>query len=749
MIKHFLLFNLFTLILLFPFTTLAQEAEISKEIAKYEKKLEASKSLEAKVDTLNELIIFLVDNNEEEEAKKRAKEALKMAEKASYYSGKGRVLTHLGDIAINQQDYPKAQTYYEEAQKVHKIAKDQNGEAYAWSGVGLSFYYQSEYGKSLGSYKKALKIFERVDNEVGKTEVLPRLGATYNALANYDEALKYYLQALKVNEEIKDLYDDSEEDYEIALVTSNIGIVYKQLKNLDKAILYFKQSLQISEKIDYEFGIGASLTNLGAVYDDLKNYNKSLNHYKKALKIFEGLENIAAQSAILNNMGDVYRKTKNYEKALELHLQALEIKKEIGDKKGEAILNHGIAQVYFAQKDFGNARVYWNRALRLATEIGHRETQKDAYQGIAQVFIETKEYEKAYPYFERYTQVKDSLLNAETIDKIASLRSMYHVEKEEQKIEKELLQDELNKTKKSSQFNFILSLILALLVLILIVLLILVYRKKTKQSDKTDEVIEAQIPTKATEIPQKEEQSIHTKSDLSLDTFWQHFQESNFAKAKLGIQEHCQDYFNIFISGKPKQNFLWWFENEKARFLIFANYLGTEKQNLLTYTWSDKILYQLIQDELIASPAEVLSNWDIRLQTHFRRAEIDDTNWEGIACSVLCWTKEDNKLIIANSKKELFYTDKGQIKSLQGLEIGIGFMEYYEAKNFENQFLSLDKGEEIFLLSQNVYEDLGENESLKELLSDLQALDKSTQKERLQELISKTENESWILGIYL
>lgn len=740
MSKHLVSYTLLWFIFLYSFSIQAQE----NEIIELEKKIKNTTNKKNKAEALNELVSILIDNNEEEKAEEKAREALKISEKAGYDAVKGRTLTHLGDIAINQQDYKKAQKYYEEAQKVLKVSKTKDAEGHAWSGIGLSLYYQSEYFKSLNGYKKALRLFEETKNIDGEAEVLNRLGATYNAQASYDEALKYYLKALELNKKRKD-------EHEIALNMSNIGIVYKQLKNLDKAVLYFKQALQVGENNEFPFIIGASLTNLGAVYDDLGKYKQSLSQYKKSLVIFEDLEHIAAQSAILNNMGDVYRKMENYEKALELHLKALEMKKEIGDKKGEAILYHSIAQVYFAQRDFTNAHIYWGRAVRLATKIGHRETKKDAYEGISKIFLEKGDHKQAYEYYERFTQLKDSLINAETIDKITSLRSLYNTAKEEQKIETSILKEDLVKSKNTAQFIRTLSFILSGVILLLLALLFLLYRKKSKRVDSKTNIIKEEEPKKEIDKAEikKEGKALNIPQNTLLsDKFWQHFQESNFSKAELGIQEHCQDYFNIFAQGKPKQNFLWWFENEKAKFIVFANYLGTEIQNLLAYTWSDKILYQLIQDETLDSPAEVLSNWDIRLQTYFRRNDFDVENWEGIASTVLCWTK-DEKFSIASSKKEVFYTDKNQIKSLQGLEIGIGFTEYYEAKNYENQPLNLAKGEEIFLFSENLYESLGESESIKEKLSDLQTLSKEEQKEQLNNMISETENESWILGLYL
>ncbi|CAF1239805.1 unnamed protein product [Adineta steineri] len=158
-------------------------------------------------------------------------------------SGKASIYDQLGQIRLNQGEYPEALTYYEKSLAIYQKTLPSNHLELAWSynNIGLVHWSMGDYPKALSSHEKALAI---------RQQSLPSnhldLGASYN----------------------------------------NIGMVYKKMGDYPKALFNYEKALEIRQQSlpSNHPDLGASYNNIGLLYENISNYAKAHSFYERAVQ---------------------------------------------------------------------------------------------------------------------------------------------------------------------------------------------------------------------------------------------------------------------------------------------------------------------------------------------------------------------------------------------------------------------------------------------------------------------------------
>ncbi|MCD4817338.1 MAG: tetratricopeptide repeat-containing sensor histidine kinase, partial [Candidatus Cloacimonetes bacterium] len=194
----------------------------------------------------------------------------------------------------------------------------------------------------------------------------------------------------------------------------------------------------IMQSIDDKIGISKSLNNIGVIFKNQKNYEKALEYYTKSLEILELVEDIDNKKNIgisLSNIGNLHFKLKNYDEALEFHFQALKIFEEIEDKWETARTFTNISRLFSKVKEFSKSLSYLERSLELTKKIKAKGLIKDNYDLFITLYSAQNNYQKAFEYFKLYSEIKDSIFNEESSNKIAEMQAKYDTEKKEKEAE--------------------------------------------------------------------------------------------------------------------------------------------------------------------------------------------------------------------------------------------------------------------------------------------------------------------------
>lgn len=327
------------------------------------------------------------------------------------------------------RSYPEeALRYGTEAKILSEKLKFKKGEALALKYIGLSYYFQAEYLETIHNWQSALDIFNSIGDTKGAANMLSNIGAIYFNQGDDTKAIEYYLKTLSIAEEIGD-------SLRIATVLNNIGGVYfNKEATRDKSLQYYVRALNVCKQIHYEEGIGTSAVNIGGYFLDKKNPDSALYYFNQSLDL---LKNTPAGnvSYTLNSMGEAYALKGDYEKAKQFHYDALEIAKENKNTLDMTIVLIALGNTCKKQGNYKTAIAHYKEAEILARGIGVDYQLEEAYRSLATSFATIYNFEQAYHYQKLYSEIKDTLYNAENDKKIQRLQFNYDLESKQKEVD--------------------------------------------------------------------------------------------------------------------------------------------------------------------------------------------------------------------------------------------------------------------------------------------------------------------------
>ncbi|MGV3637604.1 MAG: adenylate/guanylate cyclase domain-containing protein, partial [Flavobacteriales bacterium] len=154
----------------------------------------------------------------------------------------------------------------------------------------------------------------------------------------------------------------------------------------------------------------------------------------------------------LKNIGRVYAIRGDYEKAIQYQSDAYRIALATDAKLEMAQSLLSLAETYASKGDIGQAIAKFDQAKALAVEIDALYEMQSAYKGLADSYSESSDFKQAYTYLNLYTDIKDTLYNAEMDKKLQAQTLSYEIEKKEGQIsllekDQELRASELKRQK--------------------------------------------------------------------------------------------------------------------------------------------------------------------------------------------------------------------------------------------------------------------------------------------------------------
>jgi two-component system, sensor histidine kinase PdtaS len=293
-----------------------------------------------------------------------------------------KTLYYLGAFYNQKGADSTALDYFNQALKISQSVGDERGVSLAIGGMGLLYSNHGDFPKALDHYFRALKIDEKISNKEGILTRLGNIGVIYDTQKNYKKALEYYDKALKIAIEL-------DKKSSIAIQYCNIGVVYYEQKQFDKAAEYFSKALEIDEKEGNINGISRNLNNLATVYRDRKDYVKALDYFKQAQKFAEEQGNMDNIATMTGNVGIMYTLLGNYPLSEKYLLKGLKIANDISSIPAINELEEGITKLYEA----------WGKP------------------------------KQALEHYKIFVATKDSLFNAENIEKNVRLEMNYEFDK--------------------------------------------------------------------------------------------------------------------------------------------------------------------------------------------------------------------------------------------------------------------------------------------------------------------------------
>lgn len=301
---------------------------------------------------------------------------------------------------------------------------DNQGIASSLTTKGLLCEDADDYLRALNFYTEALDIYKNTENRPDIARLHSLLGSVYKTMGNYEKGIENCLEALKIYEKLGDQSG-------IAQIFRIMGSIYKYKGDYEKSLFYYFSGLKINEEIGNLSGVANSYNNIGVTYIMMNEPGKALSYYYKSLDINKSM-NYDSEAAInYGNIGVAYRQLGQMDSAIFYLEKRYNIAVKLNDRKGMAISLEAYGDYHFAKKDYVRAIDFYERTTALSRELGILETTKNALKSLSDLYYEKNEYDKAFSYLKSYIDLRDSLLNKESLQRIQQMEMEYSIEKEQ------------------------------------------------------------------------------------------------------------------------------------------------------------------------------------------------------------------------------------------------------------------------------------------------------------------------------
>jgi len=369
-----------------------------------------------------------------------------------------------------------------------------------------NFYFErNSYDTALIGYNlyinSTLKNTE-YEQQIELVETYKNMANIYFLISDYRMAYDLLIKSLLICEKYNlDSYKSS--------IYSNIGIIYYTLNQYSSAQQYFIKSLDLCMD---SLGLIYLYNNLGLNIINNHDVDSSLFYFNKALQISKQ-HNDFKLHGILNNFGSYYQINKQYDSAFHYFQLSYLLSAEQNDINVETLSLSDLGKLYFELNKIDSALYYIDLSNKIASENKFIQILANNHLTLSEIEKSRGKYKNALNHYITYTNLKDSIYNANVFGSINLLQRQYEVNKTNQQIE-ELEIDRQIKENTIRYQKIIQQIIFAVLFLLAIVLAFIIYQNKKLRKaykiivDKNVEII--QIEEKSEENQKKPKKSALT-----------------------------------------------------------------------------------------------------------------------------------------------------------------------------------------------------------------------------------------------
>jgi class 3 adenylate cyclase len=307
-------------------------------------------------------------------------------------------------------------------------------------------------------------------------------GNSETRLGNLDEALNAYFNALEVAKKIKRISAQGA-DY------GAIADVYAESKDHSNAMLYFHQAISTLRNTEDTIALASMILNAGDELRETANYDSALIYFNESKKIFEKKNYLIGVAYNLGNTGMIYAAQGKDDLASQNMNKAIAILQQQGDFYPISVYLISISDIYTKKGDHSKALEYARESLQLARQYGLKEQIADANQKLSALYEEEGNISASYQYYKNYIIYRDSVVNVNTIQKMADMRTNYEVS------QKQVQVDLLKQQKRNQWIIMVATFIILGLTIGILVLLYRFYKKIDKEKRVSESLLLNILPT--------------------------------------------------------------------------------------------------------------------------------------------------------------------------------------------------------------------------------------------------------------
>lgn len=311
------------------------------------------------------------------------------------------------------------------------------GVGYSAQRLGSIYQEQGQFDSAMNYLNEAFQIRKELKDYRSAAGTAGVLSTVYNKLGMTDSAMSLLIQGSKFAEKSNDTSQ---------MISSyvNLGSLNLEYGYLDKAAFYLSKGLSFANVTKAPHSLARAHSSYGAYYFTIKRYHQAIVSYTKSLRYSRELGDIHEIALCNENIAVCYINMNKYGEALPYFIESKEIYTRLGFKEDLSVVQYNMGSMYNKLEQLDSAEYYLSNALALSKEQGDVEQSVSIYEVLADVAQKRGDFQKAFEYQQRFSELSDSLLDAQKVKSLAEMQTKYETEKKEQQI---ALLDQQNKTK--------------------------------------------------------------------------------------------------------------------------------------------------------------------------------------------------------------------------------------------------------------------------------------------------------------
>ncbi len=471
---------------------------------------------------------------------------------------------------------------------------------------------------------------------------------------------------------------------------------------------------------------------MGSTFSTQRKYQLSLIYCLKSLKISEAIGDKTGMLTSYINMADNYVSQHKLEEGLSYFLKAEMLSVQLEDQALQIETFNGIGRCYEQKKSYEKAQQYFTKALNISKEIDYRTGILDAYNNMSSINEKLRNFTKALEYQKLYNNLKDKLLNEESLKQTAELNIRYETDKKEKEILL-LTKDQQLKDKTLKQQSLIRIGLCIGLLLLLSLSFVLFNRYRYKQ--------------KANQLLEKQKEEIHKKNIQITDSI---DYAKNIQEAILPDDEKLNAFLpDHFILYKPKDivsgDFYWVGKKGSKTICAVADCTGHGVPGAFMSLLGHNILENIIQRDTVDAPGAMLTALNEEIVVRFSKGEKLQSVKHGMDIAIIAIDHLKQRVEYAGARNALYHVRKNTLTEIKADRQSTGIVSRTgERVTYTNNVLELNKGDMLYMFSDGFADQKGGTDKkkffyqpFKDLLVSMHALPVEEQKKQLDMVITQ------------
>jgi tetratricopeptide (TPR) repeat protein len=299
---------------------------------------------------------------------------------------------------------------------------------------GVLYYYRGIAHKNLSNFDESEKWFDVYINYQKQRRDTFRTSAGLIAKANlysdqgkFAESTEAASESMKLSEAIKDTNL-------VIIASSKIGYMLVEAERYDEAMEYHRRSNRLAKAINSPQQEEISYTNMGLTYEKQNQLDSAYAYYRKAYDLGETMNSDYNKVINRYNLATVLIKLDRFAEAKPVVNDCMSLADGINIPSLRVASRQIYAEILMVEKKYHLAiQMLDSLSGYIDHELGLRD-QMEIAEMRAEAHRLNGDFESALTDYMRFKTLNDSLIGADSRDKINELEVQYETERKEQQI---------------------------------------------------------------------------------------------------------------------------------------------------------------------------------------------------------------------------------------------------------------------------------------------------------------------------